>query len=59
MWENNDFQLFEQNLAMDVIEMDAHLTKKEGMSVNQIFEKYGEEYWRNLETNLIIGMKGL
>ena len=44
-------------LAMDVIEMDAHLTKKEGMSVNQIFEKYGEEYWRNLETNLIIGMK--
>ena len=44
-------------LAMDVIEMDAHLTKKEGMSVNQIFEKYGEEYWRNLETNLIIGIK--
>lgn len=44
-------------LAMDVIEMDAHLTEKEGLSVNQIFEKYGEQYWRNLETNLIIGMK--
>lgn len=44
-------------LAMEVIEMDAHLTAKEGMSVNQIFEKYGEQYWRNLETNLIIGMK--
>lgn len=44
-------------LAMDVIEMDAHLTKKEGMSVNEIFATYGEQYWRNLETNLIIGMK--
>lgn len=44
-------------LAMQVIEMDAYLTSKEDMSVNQIFEKYGEQYWRNLETNLIIGMK--
>ncbi len=43
-------------LAMDVIEMDAHLTQKEGRSVNEIFATYGEEYWRNLETNLIIGM---
>lgn len=44
-------------LALDVIDMDHYLTKKEGMSVNQIFEKYGEQYWRNLETNLIISMK--
>lgn len=44
-------------LALEVIDMDSYLTQKEGMSVNQIFEKYGEQYWRNLETNLIISMK--
>lgn len=44
-------------LAMDVIEMDEFLAEKEGLSIPQIFEQYGETYWRNLETGLIRNMK--
>ena len=41
-------------LAMDSVEMDAVIVEREGMSINDIFAKYGEEYFRNLETNLLI-----
>lgn len=41
-------------LAMDSVEMDAVIVQREGMSINDIFAKYGEEYFRNLETNLLI-----
>ncbi|MDY2628663.1 MAG: shikimate kinase [Lachnospiraceae bacterium] len=41
-------------LAMDSVEMDAVIVEREGMSINDIFTQYGEEYFRNLETNLLI-----
>lgn len=41
-------------LAMDSVEMDAVIVEREGMSINDIFAQYGEEYFRNLETNLLI-----
>lgn len=44
-------------LAMDVVDMDARIVKNQGMSVNQIFEYYGEEYFRNCESNTIIGLQ--
>lgn len=38
-------------LAMEVMEMDAHIQKKEGMSIKDIFAVHGEEYFRNCESN--------
>ena len=41
-------------LASPQVEMDEEIVKKEGMSINKIFEEYGETYFRNCETNLLI-----
>ena len=43
--------------AMDVVEMDQVIAEKEGMSISDIFEMYGEEYFRDAETNLLIEMQ--
>ena len=43
--------------AMDVIEMDQIIAEREGMSISNIFEVYGEQYFRDLETNLLIEMQ--
>ncbi len=42
-----------QIFAMDVIEMDQVIADREGMSISEIFEVHGEEYFRNLETELL------
>ena len=44
--------------AMEVVEMDQLIAEREGMSISDIFETYGEEYFRNMETNLLIEMCG-
>ena len=43
--------------AMDVVEMDQIIAERQGMSISDIFETYGEEYFRELETNLLIEMQ--
>ena len=43
--------------AMEVVEMDQVIAEKEGMSIPDIFEVYGEEYFRDAETNLLIEMQ--
>ncbi len=43
--------------AMDVVEMDQEIAKEEGMSIPDIFETYGEEYFRDLETELLKKMQ--
>ena len=43
--------------GMDVVEMDELIAQREGMSIPEIFEKYGEEYFRDLETNLLIELQ--
>ena len=43
--------------AMDIIEMDQIIAERAGMSISDIFETYGEEYFRNLETELLIEMQ--
>ena len=43
--------------AMDVIEMDQIIAEREGMSIPDIFEIHGEQYFRDLETNLLIEMQ--
>ncbi|MDD4370922.1 MAG: shikimate kinase [Anaerostipes sp.] len=44
-------------LALNEVEMDQVIVDKEGMSINKIFEEYGEEYFRNCETNLLIELQ--
>ena len=39
--------------AMDIVEMDQIIAERQGMSISDIFETYGEQYFRNLETNLL------
>ena len=43
--------------AMEVVEMDQIIAEREGMSISDIFETYGEEYFRNLETELLFEMQ--
>lgn len=43
--------------AMEVVEMDQLIVEREGMSISDIFSTYGEEYFRNLETQLLIEMQ--
>ncbi len=43
--------------SMESVEMDAVIAKRKGMRISDIFAKFGEEYFRNLETNLLIEMQ--
>ena len=43
--------------AMKSVEMDMIISEREGMSISDIFVEFGEEYFRNLETNLLIEMQ--
>ncbi len=40
-------------LQVEQIEMDALIAEEAGMSIPDIFEKYGEEYFRDLETEML------
>lgn len=44
-------------LAMDVIEVDELIVEKCGMSIADMFDQYGEEYFRNEESKLIIELE--
>lgn len=44
-------------LDMELIEMDQEIAEREGMNISDIFEMYGEEYFRSLETNLLIELQ--
>lgn len=43
--------------AMEVVEMDQVIAEREGMSIPDIFATYGEEYFRNRETELLMEMQ--
>lgn len=43
--------------AMETVEMDHIIAEREGMSISDIFDVYGEEYFRDLETNLLVEMQ--
>lgn len=40
--------------SMEVLEMDQMIVEREGMSISDIFSKRGEDYFRDVETNLLI-----
>ena len=43
--------------SMDVIEMDKMIEERECMTISEIFAEKGEEYFRNLETQLLVEMQ--
>ncbi|MHC1720170.1 MAG: shikimate kinase [Clostridiaceae bacterium] len=46
-----------QMLSIECIEMDDLIVEKEGMRINRIFEEYGEEYFRNCESDTLIDLQ--
>lgn len=42
-----------QKYAYDFLDTDAYISEKTGMSINEIFRVYGEEHFRNLETEML------
>ena len=49
----------EKKLEMNRVEMDDMIVKKQGMSISEIFDEYGEAYFRNLESNCLIELQKL
>ena len=43
--------------GMEWIEMDKEIEKSEGMPVSEIFRRKGEEYFRELETGLLLSLE--
>lgn len=43
--------------GLEVVEMDQLISEREKMSIPEIFEAHGEEYFRNLETELLIELQ--
>ena len=41
----------------DKLEMDQMIVEKQGMSISEIFDEYGEAYFRNLESNTLIELQ--
>ena len=46
-------KLLAKRLGANLIEMDETIEAESGMSINQIFEEYGESHFRDLETALV------
>ncbi len=47
----------ERKLEMNRVEMDSMIVEKQGMSISEIFDEYGEIYFRNLESNCLIELQ--
>lgn len=47
-------------LHMNLVEMDARIVEEQGMSINDIFDRFGESHFRDLESQLVltIGKEG-
>ena len=43
----------EKKTGGERVEMDERIETEQGLAITEIFEKYGESYFRNLETELL------
>lgn len=43
--------------GLDIVDMDQEIEMQEKMSIPEIFTTYGEEHFRNLETELLIALQ--
>lgn len=41
-------------LHMNLVEMDARIVEEQGMSINDIFDRFGESHFRDLESQLVL-----
>ena len=46
-----------KQLEMNYVEMDQLIVEQRGMAITDIFEEYGETYFRNLESNVLIDIQ--
>jgi len=46
-------RLLSEKISAELVEMDETIESETGMSINEIFEKYGERHFRDLESELI------
>lgn len=46
-------KLLARELQAELVEMDETIEAEAGMSINEIFEKFGEQHFRDLETALV------
>lgn len=44
---------------MKLLEMDEMIEEQEGMTISDIFSQYGEDYFRNVETKLLMQIQSL
>ncbi len=53
-------KLLQKELHRELVEMDERIVKEQGMPITEIFEKYGEDYFRDIESRLVqtIGEEG-
>lgn len=42
-----------QKLNFPLIEMDERIVKEQGMPISEIFDRYGEEHFRDIESELV------
>lgn len=45
-----------RRLHCPLIEMDEEIVREQGMSINEIFEKYGEDRFRDIESQFILDL---
>lgn len=46
-------RLLSERLGVTQVEMDEVIVQEQGMPITEIFEKYGEEHFRDIETDLV------
>jgi shikimate kinase len=44
----------QKRLGRKLVEMDARIVEEQGMSINDIFAQFGEEHFRDIESQLIL-----
>lgn len=47
-------RFLQKELNMELVEMDARIVEEQGMSINDIFAEKGEDYFRDLESRLVL-----
>ena len=46
-----------KQLGLELMEMDAELVRREGMAISEVFDKYGENYFRDAESKLVCDLQ--
>lgn len=46
-----------KDYGMEWLEMDQEIERQQGMTISKIFELHGEEYFRRLETELLLSLE--